>query len=394
MMKPKTLSIKWFGLAALLMILLTAACAPVRTGIAWADVSLTEDSRHIFVAYNNRIDLVDPSNGVRVPLRDSSGEVRRQNGEALNWQLEGEWQLDGQNVRSQFFVAPVYLGDDTLLVTDYNGYLLRVTYSAARIERQFIKTDGHVVADLTLAPDTILVPHSEQNLVALESENYDTRWTFPTERGVWSQPLVIEDRVYFTSMDHNFYAVDLETGQERWRLDLKGAVAATPLYDADNDRFFVGSFARQIFEVSLEGEILAEYQTEDWIWNTPVLRDGVLYVTDLSGFTYALNADAGLTEIWRTQATNAGIRPSPLVTEEFVVVAARNGAVVWLERETGTVAFSANVGSEILSDILLVEPSDTLEIPEPRVVVSTVSAGRLLVAFNLSDGVQLWTYSR
>jgi outer membrane protein assembly factor BamB len=106
-----------------------------------------------------------------------------------------------------------------------------------------------------------------------------------------------------------------------------------------------------------------------------------------------LNAENGLSEIWKTQATNAGIRPSPLVTDDFVVVAARNGQVVWLTRETGAVEFSEDVGSEILSDIVLIEPGETLEI-EPRVVVSTVSTSRLLVAFNLSDGVQLWTYSR
>lgn len=394
MMKSKGISMKWIVAGAALLVLLTTACAPVRTGIAWADVSLDAETGYIFVAYNDRIDLVDPSNGVRVPLRDSSGAIRRQNGEALNWQITGEWQLEGQDVRSQFFASPVVLQDDTLLVPDYDGYLLRVAYSAARIERQYVKTDGHVVADVAVSEDAIFVPHSEMNLIALERETYDTRWTFPTGRGIWSQPIVIGDTVYFTSMDHFFYAVDAATGDLRWQLDLEGAAASTPLYDAEGDRFFVGSFARKLFEVSTDGEILSQYETADWLWSTPVLREGVLYAADLSGYAYALNADEGLSEIWKTQATDAGIRPSPLVADTYVVVGARNGQVVWLSRESGTVEFQEDVGAEILSDLLLVEPSETQTIAEPRVIVSTVSAGRLLVAFNLSDGVQLWTYSR
>ena len=34
--------------------------------------------------------------------------------------------------------------------------------------------------------------------------------------------------VYFGSDDHHLYAIDLVTGRERWRCDLKGRVLGTP----------------------------------------------------------------------------------------------------------------------------------------------------------------------
>ncbi|MBC7870908.1 MAG: PQQ-binding-like beta-propeller repeat protein [Chitinophagaceae bacterium] len=382
-------------IAALLLILTATACAPVRQGTAWPDISL-DSQKNIVVAYENRIDLVDPATHLRVSLRNEAGEVRREEGNILEWELEGNWPQDGSNVRSRFYTAPVFLNEDTFLITDYAGYLLRVDYATARIERSVTKIDGNVVADAVAdeATNSLYVPLSERDVVALDMENFDTRWVFETERGVWSQPLVIEGTVYFVGMDHYFYAVDAESGEQVWSLDLEGAAAASPLYDAENERFYVGTFASKVFEVSLEGEILSQYETEDWVWNTPVLQDGILYTADLSGYVYALNTGDGLSELWKTKATSAGIRPTPLVSGGYAVVASRKGQVVWLNQVDGTIAFQEDVDAEVLSDILLIEPGESTTVTEPLVIIGTAKNSRLLLAFSLADGSLRWTYSR
>ncbi|MDX1994921.1 MAG: PQQ-binding-like beta-propeller repeat protein [bacterium] len=388
-MNNQSFSARRLVLGAVLLLALTAsACAPVRTGTAWADISIFGDQQNIFVAYNDQLDLVDVSDGERAVLLDAEGNQRRQEGELLRWNLR-----DSEN-NLQFFSTPVPLDEDTLLVADYNNRLWRINLEAARIDNPSnVVLPGHIVADVTVEGDTVFVPLSERNLMALNLDDFSTRWMFETERGVWSKPLVLDGVVYFTSMDHHFYAVDAESGEEVWRLDLQGASAAAPLYDAEGDRFFVGSFARRLFEVSRSGEIVSEYETEDWVWNTPVLADGYLYTADLSGYVYALSTfDGGLTEVWKTRATGAGIRPAPAVAEDVVVVAARNGRVVWLERDSGATIFERNVESEVLSDILLIEAGET--VTEPLVVVSTVSQSRMLVAFILESGEEFWTFRR
>jgi len=131
---------------------------------------------------------------------------------------------------------------------------------------------------------------------------------------------------------------------------------------------------------------VAQYDTEDWIWNTPVLMDDVLYVTDMAGFVYALDATNDLKELWKTDTQSEGIRPSPLIVDDLVIVASRDGNVYWLAREDGSIKFSKEVGEEILSEPILAERSTgTL------ILVSTVKDNKLLVAFEL-DGGEPWVY--
>jgi len=106
---------------------------------------------------------------------------------------------------------------------------------------------------------------------------------------------------------------------------------------------------------------------------------------------YALNP-ADLSEIWKVQATSRGIRPSPLVTGDYVIVAARDGLVKWLNRQDGATVYERNAEAEVLSELLLIEPSDALNLPQPLVIVSTVAPNRLLIAYTLNEAGQQWVY--
>src|SRR5690606_25576291 len=116
----------------------------------------------------------------------------------------------------------------------------------------------------------------------------------------------------------HLYAVDAETGAQIWTADLDGAIASTPLL-VDN-RLFVGTFGRQIMEVSLDGTIVNEYDTDNWVWGTPVYDNGIIYAADLSGSVYALSIEDGLTEVWKTRVSENGIRPSPLLVGDYLIV--------------------------------------------------------------------------
>jgi hypothetical protein len=82
------------------------------------------------------------------------------------------------------------------------------------------------------------------------------------------------------------------------------------------------------------------------------------------------------------------------VTERFVIVAGRDGRVDWLSRDEGVVVFQREVNAEVLSDLLLIEPNESLTLPDDLVIVSTVENNRLLIAFTLNDGAQRWVYAR
>lgn len=382
---------------AILASLLVAACYPVRMEADWPGLATIGDQKDIILAYNDRIVMIDPVNGRPVQLRNADGEVRLDpEGNARIWEFTG---VDGQ--ASQFYAVPVLLDENTLLAPTYkptDNLIFEVNLPTARIDRAGVPVPGHVVADIVRNDDLIFVGLSERNLVAYDSADLTPRWQVDTQHGIWSHPLVVDDVLYFTSLDHFLYAVNPDTGQEIWKLDLQGAAPGAPIFY--EGRFYVGTFARKVFEISTAGEIMSEYSTDDWVWGSPAIVNDILYIGDMGGNLYALNTGDGLSERWRKKVAERAIRATPLVTDDYIIVGSRDHKVYWLNRANGTPVTDVDgprvrtLNGEILSDLLLIEPSDQVGIPEPYVIVSSVANDNLLAAFTLANGEPVWTYGR
>ncbi|MCU0475639.1 MAG: PQQ-like beta-propeller repeat protein [Anaerolineae bacterium] len=378
--------------ALLILVLVTTGCVGSRLGVSWASVSLVGENQNILLAFNNFIVQIDPRDGSAVQLRDENGNIRvvPETGEPRAWNYQ-ETSAGAQH----FYTAPLQLNEGKLLFADYARKLVEVDLVAARVDNPAgIPIPDHVVADPIVDDQHLYLAYLNKDVQARDIDDPSVViWTFETENGVWSEPLLHEGVLYFGAMDHYLYAVEAATGQLRWKVDLQGAVAATPaLYEGN---LYIGSFARKLFIVSLEGEIVSERAVDDWVWGAPVALDGVVYAADMGGNVYALSTD-DLSEVWRVRAANGGIRPSPLVTEQHVIIGARSGEVVWLERASGVIALEGarQLGAEILSDLMLVESNEARPLAEPLVIVSTVANDNLLVAFSATQGVRQWVYKR
>lgn len=390
MSSVKKLSSRFRLLAlAILVIVFASACVGSRLGVSWAGLRTIGEDQKILFTYNHQLLLIDPTNGSPVDVLDENGDIKRDSeGRPAVWEVQGQ---SGQQPAS-FFSAPVQFDENTLLVATYEGSLLKVGLEGADIRRSaaLFAAGNHVIGNLTQSDDRVYIPLSGGSVVAVDPVELSVLWTAPTDNGVWSEVIVEEGIVYFGAMDHKLYAVDAETGEERWTLSLDGALTAAPvLYE---NYLYVGSITRKIFKVSLDGEIVDEYETEDWVWNTPVIIDNTLYTADLGGYVYALDVGSGFSEIWKTQPATMGIRPAPVVAGEHVIVASRDGKVYWLDRSDGSTSFEEEIGAEILSDVLLIEPSESLSIPESFLIVSTVANDKLLVALTVDDGRRRWVY--
>ncbi len=377
---------------ALLCLLCLSACVGARMGVSWPSVGLIElnGEQHIALAYNNDVAILSPSNGAPVrlinpvngqPLRDNDNNPR-------NWIFRGS-----DNGGGQFYAQPIPLDAETMLIADNNSRLLQVDSVIVELKRA-VSIDGKVVASMLAADGLLYVPYQDGGLSAFSLDGFREIWNVPTEEGVWAKPLLVGEHVIFPSLDHHLYAVDRETGRIRWKVDLGGGVASMPLLA--NDRLYVGSFNKSFFEVSLDGQILSSYDTQNWVWGSPAIdEDGIVYLADLSGYVHALDTSRGLSPRWSQQIAERGIRAGPLVYQDRVVVASRDGKVYWLDKRDGALINAREIDErpELLGNMLLLEPSETLDIDEPLLLVTSVHDGRLLIAFGI-DGRQTWVYPR
>lgn len=376
----------------MLAVVALAGCVGTRQGVSWPTIGIIElnGEQNIVVSYTDQINIIEPSNGFAAPLVNSSGEVRRdENGDARSWSLAGG-EIDG----AQFYALPIPLDEDTFLVADYNSRLLEIDIISLSVERVIPLTD-HVLAEMVLEDGVLYIPLQSSGMIAMTIEDYDTIWTYPTEEGVWAKPLIVDDLLIVTSVDHYMYALDKTSGELQWKVDLEGGVGSTPLLA--NNKLYIGSYNKKFFEVSLDGEILNSYDTQNWVWGTPAIdENGIAYVTDLSGFVHAVDTNDGLSEVWSKQVATRGIRSGPLLVEGNVVVASRDGFVYWLDRRDGVSVREQEIegAPELLGDLMLLEPSETLDIDDPLIIISTVNTGELLIAFDVDGNRQSWVYRR
>lgn len=380
-----------FAALLVLTLIVSTGCVAARMGVSWPSVSLVGPEQYIMVAHGTGqggtfLVQIDPADGSEVKLRDSEGKVRVDpaTGEARTWEI-----LDnGRN----FHTAPVLVEENILLAAEYMNKFVEIDYAAARIDNpNGVAISGQPVADFVVDEEAerIYLGYNSTNLEAFDLDTLNLLWTFETGSGVWAKPLLHEGVLYITSMDHFLYAVDPDDGSLIWQLDLEGAAAGTPLLV--NDRLYVGTFARTIVEVTLNGEQTATYTAENWVWGAPVSDGETLYAADLSGFVYALSTP-GLQEKWKVQAAPDGIRPSPLLLDDSLVIVSRTGKLAWLNPATGTEFQTRQIDNEILSELLYVPSGQTQR--EPLVVVTGVNPNPMMVAFTASDGQRVWEYSR
>jgi outer membrane protein assembly factor BamB len=385
---------KWRALllvGTLMVVFTVSACVGGPLDPTWGHLSLVGEPQNLIFAFSDRIVLIDPADGSPVELRDSEGNVRVDDqGNPRLWEVTGTG-----NTPTQFFTSPVVIDDGRLLATAYTGHIFEIDFTAARIVNPEGHTiGGHVVADSLATPELLYVPLSDGGLEALSRPDLIEAWTFDTEHGAWSVPLLVDGTLYVTSLDHHLYALDSQSGEELWKVNLQGAVASAPIY-ADGF-LYVGSFGRKLFKISVEGEIVAEFATTDWVWGSPTIADGVLYAADLGGYVYALHDDGdSFSPVWEPRkVANGAIRATPLVTGDAIIIGSRDRNTYWIDRDTGQENFRREMVGEVLADLLLLEPSDIVNISEPMVIVSTMAREELLAAFTVSDGVRQWVYRR
>lgn len=342
----------------LLLALAVAGCAPQVAAGSWA--GLVADSDGLIMA-----------NLDRVTRMNEAGTAR--------WEFPSP---SDRNQRTQFYSTPVvtedavYVGgfDNKVYALDRdNGLQIWVNEDAT----------GQIIAGLALSNGKLIVGMGNEGVMALNQLNGEHLWTFETGQGVWATPLIVDSTVYVASLDKNLYAINLDSGAEVWHRDLDGAIAGTPAY---LDGFlYVGSFAHKLFKLNAStGEIVQSFEARNWVWGGPTIAGGILYFGDLSGYLYALNA-SDLSPVWQREVSSGAIRATPLIVEDMLVVGSRDGHVYAVDRNNSTPVWTQTAPAAVLSDAVLM--------PDGLVVVSTINADSMLVAYDPNDsGRQMWQY--
>lgn len=99
-----------------------------------------------------------------------------------------------------------------------------------------------------VAAGRVLVPTTGA-LVALDLATGEERWRHDQEQPWTSAPAVHDGIAYVGWAQVGFAALDIETGDEQWRVKTRGSINAAPTFDHNHDTLFVGDSTGRLYQI-------------------------------------------------------------------------------------------------------------------------------------------------
>ncbi|HSD67111.1 MAG TPA: PQQ-binding-like beta-propeller repeat protein, partial [Vicinamibacteria bacterium] len=164
-------------------------------------------------------------------------------------------------------------------------------------------TRGAVVSTPAVAGDRLVVGNRSYDLLGLEAQTGEPAWT----RYIWfswveSSPAVRDGVAYVGSSDAAaVYAVDVRTGERRWKTDVFGWAWGQPA--VTDARVYAGTASQKDYLAGHKGLVVAmDRATGRAVWHyaadpaplgpygfpgSPAVGEGMVFVTGLDGKVYA-----------------------------------------------------------------------------------------------------------
>ncbi len=288
----------------------------VLQGSSWPGMTLKDGV--LYVAYEEFVYALSEENGAEI------------------------WRYPAESERNiTFFAPPAIVSEDLIIAGSYDSktYALQPTGRTAvalwSFEAEEERERDRIIGGPIVHEDTVYIPGSNWNLYARNLEDGGPGpWAkpFKGEEAFWSAPLIVGDRIYASSLDHNLYALELDSGRMVWSKKLGGAITDTPTLAGK--ALLSGTFAQSLFAVDLaNGNEIWSFQADGGIWGSPAVSDSAAFFGDDAGFAYGLDFTSGRL-LWKEQVEGP-VRASPLVVDEVVYFVTEFGAVLALDTATG-----------------------------------------------------------
>ncbi|MBT7700483.1 MAG: PQQ-like beta-propeller repeat protein [Verrucomicrobia bacterium] len=286
------------------------------------------------------------------------------------------------------------------------------------------ETGGDVRSTPVIGGGVVYVGSTDKKLYARDLATGAKRWTFEAGDDIEAPALLVGELVVVGALDGVLYALDAATGTNRWSVKTDDRImgAANRIDATDPPRIVFGSYDNILRCVSLSGESVWQYETENFINGGPAVAgnrvlvagcDAQLHLVAAGDGTLIGSVDAGSyvaaspaargnravvgNHDGRLQAVDLKTRQtvwtygggddgapffsSPAVSESVVVVGGRDGRVHAVALADGKPRWTYKSGGDVDSSPVICDGK----------VVFGSRDGRLTIV-SLKSGSALWSY--
>lgn len=195
--------------------------------------------------------------------------------------------------------------------------------------------------------------------------------------GVFAEPMVAGDNVYYVDINDRLCCRSLIDGSERWKVKLDAQSHTTPAFG--NGLVVVGDDEGKVYAVNSAAKIVWNFSTESAIRADIVVADETVYVGSTDRSFYAINLADGK-EQWKF-VSGGRIYNAAAVSADRVVFGGTDHKVYCLDRQEGGLLWTFTAKSIIGTAPL---------IANDKVFVGSLDKN--LYVLDLKSGKLLWSY--
>ncbi|MFB6299631.1 MAG: PQQ-binding-like beta-propeller repeat protein [Halobacteriales archaeon] len=274
------------------------------------------------------------------------------------------------------FNAPAAVGDGVVYAgnADHRLYALAADGGFAILEFNFGLTEwwtefpASVVSAPAIHHDRCYLQTTDGSGYAVDRTSGKAQWRADSDGTLFTSPAVAGETMFLQGMGDRtmqLSAIDIHTGDRRWRLDHGTDRPPTRSTPAVRDgRVFVGSNDGQLYAVSTDGTRQWTYRPDGYIPSSPAVGPDRVYIAETTGTVLALDPVTG-DRLWRTPFDiDPPVTPSAPAIADGVVYLGIGSQIRALETATGDRRWGFETGSHItgtpiaLGDRVYVQSTD------------------------------------
>lgn len=226
---------------------------------------------------------------------------------------------------------------------------------------------------------SLFVTSYNGDLCDLNTNDGSLRWCYSTPRIQGSSPTLAGGVVYFGSDDGFAYAISEKNGSRLWRYRTDNQlVNSSPL--VQNGVVYIASSSLYALS-AYHGTLLWRHRFQYGTSSSPTIVNGVLYIVEGDGYTYALNASNG-SVLWRYFTNMYIYSTAPTVVNGVVYVGSTDHTLYALNASTGSLLWSYTTGGAINSSAAV-----------SNGIVYIGAGDDYMYALNATDGSLAWRFA-
>jgi outer membrane protein assembly factor BamB len=306
----------------------------------------------------------------------------------------------------------------------------RAPGALGKLAQQWTWSAGEAIVSSAVVDDThVYVGVKDGRVVALDRTTGALSWQVETGGPVEAPPLRVGDLLVVGSRDRKVRALVAKDGSERWVFDAEAEVVGAPAFvGGPSPSLLIGAYDGRLHRLDLAtGKPQWAYETGSYIYGSPAIRGGQALIGGCDGFVHTVDLAAGTSKARTVVEAYVGASPtwpaddaayvghfgnrviafdptkgevgwtyfdrsfpylsSPAVTDDLVILGARDKIVRALERKTGELWWLVPTKGKVDGAPVIVGDKVVFGSADGRLYVVTLADGDEVQTIDLGEPI-------